>query len=182
VWDRVKGDMIDKTNSHYAWTGMYQRENGVDNNSITLFIATLASQETAQFDPTNVNTFLKLVPQAVTFTYTLASGTDPDLIQITITDSSVAPPCEGAYIVRSSNVSATNLPFPQNAIIKLGTERTDKGPNTYEVAPGFQYLGSTSIIGAPQSGFLIGRDPTNATGANQVMSCRAVRIDVQDPG
>jgi hypothetical protein len=176
-WDCIRGDLVDKADPRYAWTAVYERlPNGGDNNRVTLFIATLASRDSASFD-TSPASLDKLKPGNITITYTVVPGADPDRIVIGGADAAIA--CEGAFIIRSAGVDAspTNSLYPNDVILKLGNQ---VGANDYEVAPGFEYLGTTPIA-ASSAAFVVGRD-RSGTGANQALSCRAITLNVPDPG
>jgi hypothetical protein len=115
--------------------------------------------------------------------YKAIGGAEPDLIYVNNTSPAARAACEGAFIVRGETVGAGNQPFPQNAILKLGNERPDvtDEPNysVFEVAPGFDYIGSP--LGTTDStAFIVGREEVNTP--NRALTCRAVTINVPDPG
>ena len=167
-------------------------------NRVTLFIATLTSNASAAFDasPSGLD---KLMPIPGTIDYIVVPGADPDFVRIANSGGPVFTPvapglaptavraaCEGAFLIRSTGIdpTAANAVYPNDVILKLGNRRADMdtpGKEAYEIAPGFEYTGLTPI-GSGAGVFVVGKDPTVADGPKLVISCRAVTIDVPDPG
>ena len=180
-WNRVAGDLVCTANERYAWTPLYMRPDPnpaapltTPQPKVTFFVTSLVSRDSATFlgdnlDPADqIKELNKLKPTAVTITYHFKEDApadpaflvDPeqDTIKIEMAAGSSKPietraAVEGGFIIRGQYVNTDSVLFPQNAIIKLGTqfdpaeltaaaqsEALSKGARWFRVAPGFELL------------------------------------------
>lgn len=168
LWSQIAGSLVSTENERYAWVPLFMRPFDAtlpldkQRSDVTFFVVSMVSRDKATFDASDPVELNKLKPVLMKLTYRFKSDSandfelDPeqDTIKLTLPSGAsdarlIRSAVEGGFIVRGANVVPSSPLFPQNAIIKLGTQfaddemkpgSVDAKTRYFRVAPGFELL------------------------------------------
>ncbi len=220
IFNNVRGNVVLPGDNRLAWIALYRRDGVVgvtatQSNTAQVILIAVQSRNTSTFasgdylNATGIGSTDIVNLQARPIKVVIDSGVDaanPTLYIATITNSAVgnftSPPAgattgvavQGAYIVIADDKVTTNTDNGRmNArIYKLGAQRTDLGPNSWELAPGNDFtvdqdpdgagtkttITNVGVTAGPADAFMVGRSLTSPTTATPPVSFDGPAMDI----
>jgi Tfp pilus assembly protein PilV len=180
-WQAIRGNVIVTNDPRFAWVAMYKRDGnpadpgtwagtaqviiiGVQARNRPIY--TLA--DVAGASPAN------LQPRPIGFTITDSTTAEPDRIEFTGTATELAALAEGCYVVVGDDgLAGANQGRLNGYVYRIGTRRSDWGPNAFELIPGNDFAplpdpdgtaGPMTAVPGPiaGTGWIVGRGYANA--------------------